>query len=182
MKPSLVEAGVHVGVQLRLPLHWAREPLRSRGGPVEERAWCGPLPSEWCVVEHLEQADPAADVAVWQEASMALAGTPLARLTDPYPGFELVEWARDEGDAAIRAWLDVDDAAVFTGMVVLPDRPPELARVYTLVVRRATDAWRVALGLSSACLPGSDPALVQANDHVRAGAMLGQLRLGAGST
>lgn len=55
-----------------------------------------------------------------------------------------------------------------------------MGRWYVLLVRKGCRAWVVTLSFLTAVLPGMPESMVESNDHVRAGAMLGRLRLDVG--
>jgi hypothetical protein len=48
----------------------------------------------------------------------------------------------------------------------------------TLILTRHRTAWKIALSFETACLEGISEERVYSQDHVRAGAVLGKLRLG----
>lgn len=164
--------------RLDLPVHWSHRPLVREGPEFVQHAYCGALPSEWCVIEYLAAVDPAADLRRWQESMLHLYGFPFPMLAEPYQTPpRLYEWAYAGQGRKYARQLGVDEIQLYQGLAVLPERPAELARLYTVLARRATQAWKIALAISSACLPGTPAEVVDANDHCRAGATYGSLQL-----
>jgi hypothetical protein len=52
-----------------------------------------------------------------------------------------------------------------------------LGRIYVVVVRRGKFAWKIALSFKTACRDGMREEVIVSNDHVRAGAILGDMEL-----
>jgi len=132
----------------------------------------GAGPEEGLLVQFMETADPGADIRAWAEAPLRLAGAPAASLAlagGDRP--QLLEWR--EVPVPPGRW-EADELAAFEGLT----RASTLGRVYTVLARRGTLAWHVGLVLESACQPGSPDDVVERNDHVRAAAVIGALRLG----
>jgi hypothetical protein len=89
----------------------------------------------------------------------------------------LMEWRYLGTCSSLSERLAVDGTHLYQGLAMLPGTSSELARFYVLLARRGTSAWKISLSFMSACLPGMDEEMVISNDHVRAGATFGYLRL-----
>jgi len=166
-----------VGAALLLPVGWRDDPEEQREGDVVERSWAGALPGEGLSVAVLTPADAGRSIRTWVDAGVAMLGHPdLPALTGAERDIELLEFLCDGEGEPLTGRLAVDEAATYQGLLALDVAPPDLVRVYVVLARRGSVAWKIGLTLSTACPPGTDPDVVQANDHVRAGAVLGELR------
>ncbi|NUP09910.1 MAG: hypothetical protein HOW73_28010 [Polyangiaceae bacterium] len=159
------------------PLGWHHKTDVASQLPVRAMAIAGSRPADRLSVEYMSPAEPGAPLTDWVDVHMALTGKPVTSLLDPTT--RLLEW-RDEGDSAAlcERWF-VDDVHLYRGLFTMGRRPAVLGRIYVVLARRATEAWKVALTLESACLPGSADETVHAMDHARAGTIFGNLSLGS---
>jgi hypothetical protein len=155
---------------LSVPAGWGESPSSTDAGTHREELLRGAGIDDGLLVQFMEGADPAADIRGWAEAPLRLVGAPAVAIALGGRA-ELLEWR--EVAAPPGRW-EADELALFEGLT----RSAALARVYTVLARRGTLAWHVALALESACPPGTDAETVQRNDHVRAAAVLGALGLG----
>jgi hypothetical protein len=170
--PTRELAGERLRCALRVPAHWEGEPELAEVGTHVEALLRGAGQEEGLLVQFMETADAAADIRGWAEAPLRLAGAPAASLAlaaGDRP--RLLEWR--EVPVPPGRW-EADELAAFEGLT----RGSALGRVYTVLARRGTLAWHVGLVLESACPPGSRHDVVERNDHVRAAAVIGALRLG----
>jgi hypothetical protein len=143
-----------------------------------EHVYRGVYASEWLTVAFMEQADPAGNLRNWIEAVVSMTGFPILAMQqaiDPPP--ELLEWQYTGAYPTLSERLGVDETFLYHGAAKLPGKPPELARIYALLARRGTLAWKVCLAFNSACPPGMPEEMIVSNDHVRAGATFGCLQL-----
>lgn len=163
--------------RLRLHRDWDARPQVSQTPMEVEHVFRGAHPAECLVVSFMDKADPAANLRNWVEAIVGIAGFPVLTLSQAGRTPKLLQWQYAGSSAPLADRLEVDEAHTYQGVGMLPGRPPELARVYILLARRATLAWKVALSFMTACPPGVGEELVADNDHVRAGATFGRLRL-----
>jgi hypothetical protein len=80
----------------------------------------------------------------------------------------------------LAARLNADEAHGYTGAAVFnPEKSPELGRIYVVLARKGTLAWKITLTFMSACVPNAPEKLVRSSDHNRAGAVFGSLKLDA---
>ncbi len=166
--------------RISIPTHWSARPLTRQIGNVVQHAYCGPLPSEWCTIDYMAVADRTADIRMWQDSLVQLYGVPLPILSEPYfHAIPLLEWVYlgESSAYAERLGLTIEPVHLYTGLVQLPETPPELARIYVVLIQRECEAWKIAVTIASACLPGAPEDMVNANDHRRASAILGNLQL-----
>ena len=76
--------------------------------------------------------------------------------------------------------LRVDEAHTYTGLAKYPAQGHAvLGRIYVVMARRKTFAWKLALSIETACFDGMPEEKVYSQDHVRAGAVFGTLQLDA---
>ena len=163
---------------LRVPQRWNVNPTMQSTGPETMHIYRGPWPSELLIVSLMDKASPGGDMRNWVEMIMATVGFPILEMTEPGSTPKLLEW-RDLGKLEpYAATHGLDEVRAYTGFAVLPGAERHMARLYILLARRGTLAWKVTVGLESACLPGTPEPMIVSNDHIRAGAMLGTLQLG----
>lgn len=176
--PTRIVASEALGYRVPRPAHYDRGPVRETTAVDEEDAYLGGSPEEWLSIRRMAAADPRHELGNWVEAFLRLTGLPTI-VPSPAVRGRLAEWRPLGACASLAARLAVDETRLFTGLVALaaPDGPPAFARLYVVLARRGTWAWKVCLALASACLPGTPEPRVAANDHVRAGASLGGLEL-----
>lgn len=156
---------------------WSTTPQVNETPMGVEYIFQGVYPSEWLVVSFMPKADPAANLRNWVDAVTNITGFPIGPMSQASPAPKLLEWQYEGTCAPLADRLAVDETHLYRGLGMLPGRPPELARFYILLARRGALAWKISLSFMSACLPGTDEDVVAENDHVRAGATLGHLRL-----
>ena len=166
---------------LRIPKRWSTTPQLSQTTMEAQHIFRGPWPTELLIVSFMDKASPGGKMADWVEGILAVTGFPVLEMipeagSQPRP--TLIEWVYEGALRPIAEKLDADEAHCYTGIAQLPGKPPRLSRLYILLVRRATFAWKVTLAFETACLPGMPDEIVVSNDHVRAGAVLGSLHLG----
>lgn len=174
-----------VRCRLHIPNHWSSQPLVRQDTNTIQHAYCGPLAAEWCTVDYMATADPTLDIRTWQESLIQVYGVPIPIVAEPYSeGVRLLEWNYQGQDSLYAQQLGpgVEPVHLYTGLIRLPEHPPELARFYGLLIRRANEAWKIAVVISSACFPGSSEEVIATNDHQRVAAMLGALELHAAPT
>jgi hypothetical protein len=147
--------------------------------PMEiEHSFRGVYPSEWLIVSFMGNVDPKSDIRSWVDAFLQLTGFPIFSMQQASQASpNLLEWQYLGSYPPVTDRLGVDEAHCYQGLAQLPEQPPELVRLYILLARRDTFAWKVSLSLMSACPPGSSEEMVATNDHVRAGATFGTLQL-----
>lgn len=185
LQPALLEAwptqliqttDLHYALSLRQG--WVLQPVQLPSVVDREHVFRGQFLSEWLTINFMDEANAQSDLREWVEAFLRLTGFPSWPIAQacPSPPF-LLEW-HDEGSCPPLAQrLSVDETYLYQGLAALPNHPSELARLYILLARRGTHAWKITLSLLSACPPGTPAEIIQSNDHVRAGATFGTLEL-----
>jgi hypothetical protein len=164
---------------LPVPQGWNTTPQVTTASELEkEHIFRGKQGSEWLIVSFMERADRNSNIQNWVEAFVKITGFPILPMQQAInPPPRLVEW-QDRGNCPpVAERLGVEEVFLYQGFAELPGTPPELARLYILLARRDTVAWKVSLSLTSACFPGMPEEIIWANDGVRAAAILGNLRL-----
>lgn len=169
--------------RLRIPQGWSDQPDSTAVpvGPNRTQVthiYRGPQPTEWLIVDAMDNADTESDMKTWVEAILAMVGFPVLQMSqaiDPDP--QLIAWSYEGAPDELAQRLHADQVHLYRGMAKLDVGHPRLSHIYLLMVRRGTFAWKVTFCLESACLPGMDEDLVAGNDHVRAGATFGALEL-----
>ncbi|AFZ23564.1 hypothetical protein Cylst_1271 [Cylindrospermum stagnale PCC 7417] len=162
---------------LRIPQNWSKNPITSQNSFEVEHIYRGNSSGEFLLVNFMEQANPVHDLRNWVEAFISLTGLPLVfkqKLIHPPPG--LLNWEYQGSCPTLTQRLECDETHLYQGLFQLADKP-DLLRLYILLVRRKTLAWKISLSFLSACIPGTSAAMVAEKDHVRAGATYGYLQL-----
>lgn len=162
-------------LQVSLNMHedWSQTPIRLTTTLDIEHRYAGRTADEWLIINMMPKADPKADIKHWVDAFIKTLGFPivgLSRHTDYTP--VLLDWQIFNVPNSLVTRLGVDEVHLFEGV----GRIPDLMRIYILLARRGTVAWKVTLTLASACLPGTNLPTITINDHVRAGATFGTLQ------
>jgi hypothetical protein len=161
---------------LPLPAGWARASQTEETPLYSEDIYRGGYAAELAVISYMPQANPAHNIRNWVEGILVLTGFPVpALVTDELP--RLLEWGYEGTWPALAEHLGVDECHTYQGLAHLPGTESEVARFYILLARRGQQAWKVTLSFLSACLPGMPEEMVYENDHVRAGATFGTLKL-----
>jgi hypothetical protein len=162
---------------LRIPPSWATDPT-VRGNSLEvEHLFRGKRAAEWLTVAFMEDADPDANIRDWIDGFIDRTGFPALVESRSEPS--LRTWDYLGRLAVVAAKLKVDEAHAYTGLANYSDGgTPVLGRVYILLARRKRYAWKIALSFETACFDGMSDKRVYEQDHIRAGAILGSLRLG----
>lgn len=166
-----------IGVTVAVPPSWSA-PRTSDEAMVRITRCSGSLPGEGLAVSRLDNVEADKDVTTWLELSMSVFGGLDPQTLADDGATEILQWRREPADGLAES-LAADEAAAFSGLATftVDGERPELIRSYVLLVRRGSTAWKIGLALSSACLPGTPDELVDANDHIRARAVFGGLRL-----
>jgi hypothetical protein len=166
-----------VGAEIAVPDAWS-DATRGDEGPAVVVRVEGRLPGEGLVIARIGNATTGRNIGDWIELPMSVVGGLDPQTLVAKGDTEILMWQRDEVDD-LAARLQLDEVAAYDGLakfVPAGADAPELVHSYVLLARRGDDAWKVALTLSSACLPGMPDDVMDANDHVRARACFGQLR------
>lgn len=164
---------------LRIPKHWSTTPKLNPLSLEVEHIFRGSWPTEWLIVSFMDKASTGGRMTDWVDGLLAVTGFPILAMTSssgPQP--KLLQWYHEGSFDLITKKLDVDETHCFSGVAQLPTEPLHLARIYILLARRGTFAWKVTLSIETAYLPSMPAHLITSNDHVRAGAVLGDLRFG----
>lgn len=163
---------------LRLRENWSAQPEVSATPSEFEHIYRGHSPAEWLIVSCMAEANPNSSMKTWVDFQMAVTGFPVLHMfsaLEPHP--ELLVWNYEGTSTAFAEKLSAEEVHLYRGMAVLPGEYNRLAHIYIVMARRANFAWKVTLSFESACLPGMPESMVASNDHVRAGATFGNLRL-----
>lgn len=174
---ELAAPGCHVPV----PEAW--EQAASTSNQLEQTSvFRGPTECDWLVVSLMAKADPERAMNNWVDPLVGAIGLPSAQPKGWMGALSLLGWERIDGDATadLSARLECDDVLAYTGAVksVAEGSAAQLCRIYVVCARRGSQAWKLSLGLASACPPGVPEDMIASNDHVRAAAVFGGLRLG----
>jgi len=161
---------------LRIPKRWGYTP-QVRGTAREiDHIYNGTRKAEWLIISFMEKATATSDMTNWVETLIAMSGFPVLLDQDPLP--ELRSWNYLGKLPGLAKKLEADEAHCYVGLVNYPEEGRTvLGRLYIVMARRKSFAWKVALSFETACFEGMPEEKVYANDHVRAGAILGSLRL-----
>jgi len=162
---------------LRIPKRWDST-VQVRGTAREiEHIYNGTRKSEWLIISFMEEATATSDMTNWVEALIAMSGFPVLLGQDPLP--ELRSWNYLGKLPGLAKKLEADEAHAYTGLANYSENSRTvLGRLYIVMARRKSFAWKIALSFETACFEGMPEEKVYANDHVRAGAILSSLHLG----
>ena len=157
---------------------WSLSPAQQQTPMEQEHIYTGSLTGELLTVSYMPQVNPEHDLRNWVQAFIQLTGLPsihLKQVSEPTP--QLLEWRAQLVNDELRSHLAVDELHLYQGLAQSSNVPASYIRLYTLLLRRQTQAWKVHLSFASACPPNAPEELVERNDHVRAAASLGWFRL-----
>jgi hypothetical protein len=168
-----------VGLAAAVPAEWG-EPVVHDEGRTVRAVVAGRIPGEGFVIVRLADATEDDDIVDWVQLPMSVSGGLDPETLAAAGSSDVLTWNLHTFPALAER-LAVDEAHAFSALsTVTPegDGARELVRSYVLLARRADVAWKIALTLSSACLPGTDEDAIDANDHIRARACLTSVKLG----
>jgi hypothetical protein len=163
---------------LRIPNRWGTDPeIRGTAREVEH-IYRGTRDSEWLIITFMEKANDTSDMTNWVETFIAMSGFPVLLDFDAMP--KLTSWNYLGKVPGLAKKLAVDEAHAYTGLAQYSRKQgrPVLGRLYVVMARRKSFAWKLALSIETACFEGMPEEKVYSQDHMRAGAILGKLRLG----
>lgn len=169
-----------LNVQLRLHQDWrlANTIQPSNDLMAYEAHYRGKQPAEWCIIHHLTNAQADHDMKEWVEAPIKLTSFPIVAMNvafdSPARVMEMSYWGDYE---AYMQHVSCEAMIAYDGIMQLPSPIGGVAHFYIVVMRRGNHAWKIELAFHSACLPGTDDETLNRNDHVRAGATLGYVKL-----
>jgi len=162
----------HMQVQLHIHEDWNTTPQQYQTPLDSEHRYAGRTPDEWLIINKMREADPNGNITNWVNAFIQTTGFPIIGIntTSGYKP-QLLSWESWATSEATRQHYDVDEIHLFEGVGQIP----EWVRIFVILARRDTVAWKVALVIPTACMPGTDMETIIANDYVRAGAIFGAL-------
>lgn len=166
-------------LKYRLPVceRWQITPMLNQTPVEQEHIFQGAQPGEMLTISYMAEANPEHNLNQWVEALLHLTGVPILHWQSMETVPKLIEWQRMDAPLELCQHLQVDEAFLYQGLAQIPNIPAGLLSLYSLLLRRKTEAWKISLAFSSACLPGAPEEMVERNDHARAGASFGQLQL-----
>ncbi len=157
---------------------WASSPTVESTGIETIHMYRGPNITNNFIVSVWDNSPTNGRMCDWVDGAFALINSP-----DPFlfaggkdkPGF--MEWNYLGSFSEISNQLKVDEAHVYEGVARIVDKYPLLSRIYLLLARKGNFAWKVILSIESACIPGMPYQTIYTNDHIRACATFGSLKL-----
>jgi hypothetical protein len=167
-------------IQLRLHSDWELvKEIEARDIRVaHETHYRGKQEAEWCIIHYLPNANLDDSLKEWVESPIKMTGFPIVAMNDAFESpasvMEMTHWGRFQ---AYKELVGCDAMVAYDGFMRLPPSIGGVAHFYILVLRKETRAWKIELAFHSACLPSSDEDTLNRNDHVRAGASLGYIKL-----
>lgn len=161
---------------LHFPRIWEPTPEMNETPQDIEHIFRGVQPTEWLIIKVMEQADPSANLRDWLEVILGLTGFPILPIAQACAAPPtLLQWDYYGPYSDLTEQLEVDETHVYHGLANLGESS-KFAGLYVLLARRKTRAWQVALSLTSNYSPGASTDAAITEDHMRAGATLGNLR------
>ena len=141
--------------------------------------------AEALIVSFMDKAIPGHDMKLWVEGNMALTGFPIVELHREYKNYvpELQQWVYEGCFPDFAASLNLDEVHAYSGYAIMPS-PPEQdlsalgARIYILLARKETLAWKITLTFTTSVFPGMPNHMIYSYDHVRAAAIFSSINLG----
>ncbi len=167
-------------IKLRLHSDWqlSKEVTAIDPNMAHELHYRGQQEAEWCVIHYLANANPEHKIEEWVEAPINMTGFPIiamnASFDNPASVIEMSHWG---AFPVYRELAGCDEMVAYDGFMRLPASIGGGAHFYILLLRKGTQAWKIELAFPSGCLPDSDEETLNRNDHVRAGATLGYIRI-----
>ena len=165
---------------LHLPKRWIQQPLvRGTATQVEHVYWGNASQeAEWLCIDFMGNIQQGYHSNHWVDSVMALSGLPVVFIHDDTSrGPKKRTWDYLGSIAALAKKLQADEAYGWTGIFQYQRDYIMLGRMYAIVVRRGSFGWKIVLSFNTAVLEGMPESILESNDHVRAGAILGDLRL-----
>lgn len=139
----------------------------------------GKQDAEWGLLHYMPNANPDHDLKEWVEAAIKLTSFPILAMNvafdSPARVMEMSNWG--DYDTYMQH-VGCEEMIAYDGIMQLPSSIGGIAHFYIVVMRHGTQAWKVELAFHSACLPGTHDETLNRNDHVRAGATFGYIKLG----
>jgi hypothetical protein len=176
--PTVIYESPALRYQIRVPRRWSAEPAVSATAQEFHHVFPGSAAASLLSVRFMEKAVPGHDMRLWVEATQAITGFPVLELAGGDQPPKLLEWGYEGEFRAVAARLGLDEVHCWSGVAQVEHVSPSLRRLYTAACRKNTFAWLITLVFETAVPPGMPQQLVETNDHVRAGATFGHLRLG----
>jgi hypothetical protein len=164
---------------LRIPSRWATEKT-VRGTDLEtEHLYHGSTDSEFLIIAFQEAVTEHSDMTNWITFHMMLSGFPILCDLKKQPELLPNSWHYMGTVPSLTAKLKADETHAYIGVAKFEAQRAMFGRIYVVLVRKGTFAWKIALCFATACLPGMkiSEKMLNENDHNRAGAVLGSLQL-----
>ena len=184
--PTVPSKSVTLRYSLRIPKRWSSAP-HVRGTAREiEHIYDGTCRAEWLIISFMDKATETSDMTNWIDFCVATTGFPVHLGQDPLPALRV--WNYLGKLTGVAEKLATEEVHAYTGLAnysytglanYSEDSRTLLGRVYIVLARRKSFAWKIALSFETSCFDGMPDEKIYANDHVRAGAILGNLRLGS---
>lgn len=160
---------------LKLPARWDSDYAVRGTSHSIQHIYRGGKDTNWLMIEFLENADEHGDIRHLVQVDMAISGLPVLYDLKVQP--TLLQGRYIGTLSSLVTKLDADDAQAYLGIARFQVPGNLLGRIYIVLVRKGTFAWKITLTFHTACLPGAPEEMVNSNDHIRAGAILGSLQL-----
>jgi hypothetical protein len=175
MWPTQVVTNPDLRYSMAMPMMWERAPELEKTAMYVEELFHGFAASDLASFSFMPKADPSGNIRNWVDGTLAMAGFPIVSLVKETPP-QMMEWAYEGNWPEYAKQLGLDECHTYQGLARIPGPEMELARMYFLLARRGSQAWKITFSILSACLPGTDADTLYRNDHVRAGASFGTLK------
>ena len=146
-------------------------------GKQQGVTYLGTTPVEWLTVRHRTDQGEVSSLTSWVDVVLRTIGFPVIPPVDlAFQLPRLLSFTESGGDRDedVRVRLGLDELHCYDGLAAWESHRLHL---YVVLARRGDEDWHISLGLESALMPGM-PSELTADDHERAGAVLGPLSLG----
>ena len=165
---------------LHLPKRWVQDPLvRGTRTQVEHVYWGNASQeAEWLCIDFMGNIEQGNHSHKWTDSALLLGGLPIVPIHDEKSrGPKKRSFHYLGVIPALAKRLEADEAYGWMGIYQYQRSCTVFSRVYALVVRRGSFGWKIVLSFNTAVMEGMPERILESNDHVRAGAILGDLRL-----
>ncbi len=178
--PTIPIRSATLRYSMRLPQRWVSRPLVNGTELEVWHVYWGSTSqdAEWLYISFMENASEGDQLHKWVDFSMLLCDSPITQIHDD----EARAPKRRTWDflgrlPSLEAKMKADEAYGWMGTSTYQRDFVMLGRMYVILVRRKTFAWKIVLSFMTAVLEGMPEQFIKSNDHVRAGAVLGDLVL-----
>jgi hypothetical protein len=114
----------------------------------------------------------------WVDYHMMIGGFPVTHIHGDEARWPKIQtWNYLGEEPVFKSRMQADETHCFMGTATYQRSFVMMGRMYVLLVRRGKIAWKIVLSFMTACFDSMPEEIINSNDHMRAGAKLGELKL-----